>query len=804
MYANLGRLVAHWPASIVVAWIALAVGLHCVSPTWNSVALDGDFDHLPANSPSLRGASLLRAAFPEDKSRSQIIVVCARPDRQLDSADRAAVERLANRLRLPAVRSKLQLVPLAAGNSAGSGADPGLLSPATPIVGAELVSDDGQAALLVLRLTQDFSATANLKAVEALAEQIRLFHAEIDFPHGLSVEWTGSAAVGADMLASAKQSIQRTDIATVVLVLAILLVVYRAPLLAAIPLVTLLASVPTAMSVAALLAWVRYQPGWEWWDFKVFSTSRVFIMVVLYGSGTDYCLFLISRFREELEHGHSRETAIVRTMSQVANAILASGFTTILGLSVMAFAEFGKFRASGPAIGICLLICLAACLTLAPALLMLLGKWAFWPGSVCLSQAAQASWIGQFWCGLANRILARPLEVILGVCLAFLPLAILGVNVQVTYDLLSELEPQLPSKRGIALLSNHFSAGQTGAISVLAYRANGGFNTREAEQTEISRLTKHLFDMQFTPGELADVEEVRSLSEPLGTYPGNWNFLSEEGRLKLLAREHPLTKARFVTQNSALLGKVARFEVVSRFDPFSQEALEFVEHLENALVDFAKSDAGFWRNVRFELVGASASLRDLRQVTRSDFQRIQILVSLAVLAVILVLLRLPLICLFLIASVIFGYLVTIGLTELFFQWAYGATYVGLDWKLPLFLFVILVAIGEDYNIYLVERVIEERRLHGPTEGLKQAVIKTGPVISSCGLIMAGTFAALVFGSLRGLVEMGFALSVGILIDAFVLRPILVPAFLALLERMSATKRANHAVLNSPHAGQASQ
>jgi putative drug exporter of the RND superfamily len=175
----------------------------------------------------------------------------------------------------------------------------------------------------------------------------------------------------------------------------------------------------------------------------------------------------------------------------------------------------------------------------------------------------------------------------------------------------------------------------------------------------------------------------------------------------------------------------------------------------------------------------------LRLVTAGDQRRMYVLVTLGVYAILVALLRRPGISLYLIATVVLGYLASLGLTDIVFRAMHrGPTpWAGLDWTVGFFLFVILVAVGEDYNIFLMARVVEEERKHGTTEGTRRAVARTGGIISSCGLIMAGTFGSMLTGTLTSLRQLGFALGLGVLLDTFLVRPILVPAFVVLIDRV---------------------
>ncbi len=772
IYERLGRLISRYWALVILAWIAGWWCLHSLAPRWDDVTRDGDLAYLPEQMPSVQGERLLERAFPSMRSRSQAVLVLARPDKPLSSDDWLMVHRLAARLSAEA-RPDLPIVES--------------WTPQTPVIGKKLVSEDRQAALIVLLLKNEFMAINNIATLEQIRQVVDDLRHEPDFPAGLQAGVSGSAAIGGDMLSAAQESIKNTELATVVLVVSILLLVYRAPILVVIPLATILLSVAVSLDAVAALTQINQIPGLEHVDFKIFKTTKIFVVVILFGSGTDFCLFLIARYREELERGLNRAAAVAAALGHVGEALVGSAMTTILGLGTMFFADFGKYRNSGPAIALCLAITLAACLTLAPALLRAFGRVVFWPFGVRpagkappgeTSTPESAKRAPRFWERLSHAIIARPGLILITSLAVMSPLAYLGASVEISYDLLEELRSDRPSVVGTRLLRRHFSPGDTGPVTILARRDGAQFDTLEGEK-EIARLTKLLFDL---PG----VAYVRSIAEPLGDRPGYFNVFSEQGRSKLAAKKHPQTKAIYLTQVPELAGEVTRLDVILKYDPFSSQATAAFEGVTRLLDDLKNDPKSVWHETQFVYTGTTAAVRDLQAVTQSDQSLIQRLVVIAVLGVLIAILRRPVTCIYLILSVLFSYLVTIGATELVFASLYHP-FNGLDWKVPIFLFVILTAIGEDYNIYLVTRVLEEQQRLGLMEGLRVAVVRTGGIITSCGVIMAGTFVSMMFGTLRGMLELGFALSLGVMLDTLVVRPILVPAFMALLCRRAANR-----------------
>lgn len=657
------------------------------------------------------------------------------------------------------------------------------------VFGTKLRSADKQAAIIIVKIVNEFMATDNIRVLRLFEQEVEAFrrqHAASGLEFGIS----GSAAVGGDMLSAAVESIRSAEFLTITLVVAILLIVYRAPLVALVPVLTIGVSLSVSIGLLSLLTRLDTVPGFSWWGFKVFKTTRIFIVVLLYGAGTDFCLFLFARLREELARGGDARTGLSRALARVGGTVVASALTTVLGLSMLFFASFGKFRSSGPAIGLSLLVTLAACLTLAPALLCAFGKWVFWPlrppapteGDP--DRGEPTSWSDRLWMSIALRLVQRPGFILTMTVLALLPLAICGVFTgdRVTFDFLSELPAHRTSIRGNAQLQRHFSVGEGGPVMVIVRRRNAGFESSD-EQVR-SQAMAGIFDLTARLSQLPGIESVRSLAEPLGESPKPLSLITAAGRRKLMMREHRITRSLFLSQIPGYHDETTRFELVLKANPFSLEAQEILQRVDSALKEARDLPDSFWHGSEFLYTGATAGIRDLRAVTRSDSRRIQLLVTAVVWAVLMWMFRDPIVCLYLVGTVLFSYVVTIGATELFFSWLGGPDFPGLDWKVPIFLFVILVAVGEDYNIYLLGRVVEEQQHLGPIAGLREGIRRTGGIITSCGVIMAGSFVSMTTGSLAGIAELGFALTIGVLIDTFVVRAVMVSCFLALWARRS--------------------
>ena len=756
MFSFLGRLAVNHPWKICAGWVVAAIGLTLVAPNWRDQAQDDDIRFLPPTYPSVRGYQLLEKAFPQDIFASRAVFAIERPDGPLTADDFTLVDRMAAAL------------------TALMKAEPGLqitsvVSRREPLIGNRLVSADKHCTLIQVSLGTPYMATQTRDTVDRAEAAARPILTDAG-PSAPVLYVTGAGGIGRDLIAASAASLDDTTAATIVLVVVVLLLVYRSPLLALIPLLTIGIATWVAMQVLALVTLI---PG-----VQLVNVSQVFAIVLIFGAGTDYCLFLIARYREELETGDTPRSALGRSVRRVGGALAASAGTVMVGLGLMGFAEFGKIRSAGPVIALGLAIALAASLTLTPALLRLTGRAAFWPRRIRTTPKTDGVW--EY---LSRQVVKRPVLVWAVALLLLLPFAGLGLCVRPTFRATGDLSPNANSIRGLDVIQKRFPAGETGPVTVLLTAKTDWDSPRGRETIE--------FLCTGFPY-LGNVAEVRSMTRPLGkplptlpVVPVDKLKNPLAGLLRSAQKElggllaAPLKKAteHYATRIATGGGTeyVTRLDVVLRSDPFDAESVKTLTEIETWLRT-QKPDGV----ERAECYGVTVHARDVEKVVESDRVRVNGLVLAGVFLILLVLVRKPWLALYLLATVLLSYYATLGVTTLFAMAWYGKPLFQVEWRVPFFLFTILVAVGEDYNILMVTRAIEERARHGVVEGLRRGLARTGGTITACGVIMAGTFGTLMLGGLGTLIQIGFALSVGVLLDTFLVRPFLVPAFMLIV------------------------
>ena len=823
MYRLLGNSVVRlWPA-ILLGWVIALVALKLSAPNWQDVIEEGEFAFIPDEMPSLTGERQYEEAWGEPFA-SNIALVVRRERTELNQQDRDFIVDVL-KPRLVAIVETIGL-PKPSSQPSGERQEPASAHPEQPAEEDEedsvekkiktfattgwqkiLDSSDGTATMIVINLETEFFNHRNIPLIDAIANLIErdgeLHQKDASGKNpvlpGLELALSGSATVGRDMMRAATESSKATELWTVILVVTLLLLIYRAPVLAIIPLATVGVATAVALAFLTVLA--------EHGILSLFNGIEVYVTVLCYGAGVDYCLFLIARFKEELDDGVETVEAVSGSIAKVGEALVASAGTVICGIGMMIFADFGKFRQAGIAITISLVIVLIASLTFTPALLRLAGRWAFWPHVATRRVRSTGGWVSAtglmasllrknvfqaIWQKTSEVILEKPAFVLTLSIALMLPFSVVAIVCfdNLSYGLLSELPQDTTSVLGAKAIQKHYPDGIAGPVTLLLHNPEMDFNEEESREF-VGKLVESLYERRSELN-LADIRSVVhpfGISIALAEQNASTETVDESApplnpfqkALQLAERKATLFKAQehYVSNTDSFNGSMTQIDFVSSDDPFSRGSIrKFVELKEDVLAEarkFLSSDA----NLDVYGIGPTASIRDLKTVTDRDQRVVDSLVLMGVFLILVVLLRQITIPVYLIISVFFSYLVTLGATFTFFYALDPSGFTGLDWKVPTFLFTILIAVGEDYNIFLMTRIREEQITHGPVKGVAIALTRTGSIISSCGIIMAGTFSSLLAGSLAGMHQLGFALAFGVLLDTFVVRPVLVPAFLVL-------------------------
>jgi RND superfamily putative drug exporter len=543
--------------------------------------------------------------------------------------------------------------------------------------------------------------------VEALREDVK----PLADANGVSHYVTGPAGLLGDLFGAFGGIDSTLLLTTLAVVAVILIVVYRSPVLWIIPLLSALFALSTAGGIVYLLAKADI--------IDVDGQSQGILSVLVIGAATDYALLLIARYREELHHHENRFDAMRAAYKGVWEPILASGSTVAIALMVLLFSQLTNTAGLGPIGAIGIVVSMITILTLLPALLLLFGRWIFWPRVP--KNDGDDHVLEGMWSKVGAGIGRNPRKawVISGTVLLLFAFASTTLKAD-GIGTVDTFTGKPESVVGQKLLLKHFPGG-------------------EGDPTQV----------------VVSADKIEAVTAALTGAPGVSSITPALDGLPIPGQPVPEVK---IVDNKAILN------VTLDAAPDSVEAGNDIPELRR-LAKAADSTA---------LVGGtSAVYYDVRQANNRD-NRVIIPIILFVITLILgVLLRSILSAIVLLGTVVLSYFATLGVSALVFNHVFG--FAGGDNSFPLFAFIFLVALGIDYNIFLMSRVREESQKIGTRAGVIKGLTVTGSVITSAGIVLAATFAVLGLLPLVPLAQLGFAVAFGVLLDTIIVRSILVPA-----------------------------
>ncbi len=759
-------------------WILLAVVLNITAPSLSSL-YDNNATSSIGNQESVKAAQILQKEFPQQNDLPAIIVFYNANG--LSSQNIAQANQMACWL-LPAAQQTQYAcdpgsIPVARPNSIGA-----VISPlTTPQAASQLMSPDKTTLTIVAAITASPSDAAFsgkiLSALQTYATDVAKANPN------LQVKVTGAAGVIADLGSVFSNINGKILITTITLVLILLLLIYRSPLLALLPII----SVGVAMQIAdPILALIVKQGA-----FSVTAQAAGIRDVLLFGAGTDYVIFLVARYREELKHNSNRRNALITATTSVSEAITSSAGTVALALMVLFLATLGFYKTLGPLLAISVIVMLLVGLTFTPALMNILGKAAFWPFIPKLAPDSTKEEIGKgLWAGIANFVVKRPIISTISSALLLAIFALGNIGVPAAYNQLTALRAPTQSSQGYSILAKHFAPGTLAPLNIVL-QLKPGSNAYQ-QFAAIDQITQAA---QNTP----NIAEADGPTQPSGKSIGitpttlQSDFAALPDALKTAIRSGTYSGAGGAPSSAANPEIIGLYAAASQFisadnstvslkvtlntDPYGTQALNTMPPLLTAIQKAAKN-AGL-QTTFIGLAGITPTLTDTRAVNINDISFI-IPIVLIIIAVILgLLLRSIVAPIYLLAAVSLNYAAALGISSFFFTKIQGDE--GLSYAAPLYTFIFLVALGADYTIFLMSRVREETAHLGLEAGMRIALSRTGGVITSAGLILAGTFAVLTTLPLRDLFQLGVTVATGILLDTFVVRGFLVPGIVILLK-----------------------
>ncbi|MFI8684497.1 MMPL family transporter [Rossellomorea sp. NPDC077527] len=775
-----------WP--ITIGLLIVTVLLFIVSPNLTKQAEEAGTFQLPDDAASKKAMEMLNDAGAGDETISLVY--------SLD-------EKLSDSLKKDIASNVKELKEL--GDPVSSVLDPF----ESQELENQLVSEDRKTVLIPI------TVDGTQEEVVELADSIKS-----DILNGeSSVYLTGEAIINNDVNLSAQEGLKRTEIITVVLIFALLLAVFRSIVTPLIPLVAVGITYLLSQSIVAFFI--------DWFGFPVSNYTQIFLVAILFGIGTDYCILLLSRFKEELGAGQPINEAIIRTYKTAGRTLYISGLAVFIGFFAIGFADFPIFKSAvAVAVGIAVLLLVLS--TVMPFFMATLKEKLFWPSKKSVSHHDSKLWA---WMGKLS--VNRPL-------LSMAVVAIITVPLLFTYDdalsfnTVDEIGDSYDSVKGLQAIEDGFGKGDSLPVQVLL--SSDEKLVTEGTVPYVEKLSREL-------AKVDGVKSVRSITRPAGDAIEEFNADYQLGKIaegvngaadgldqavKGLSQQaamggqgqtppagapNPLDGLNQITgglnqagdqlqgmsdsqtirdtglylppgtlENKEFAQVIDRYsfgdekgmklEVILSDNPYSPEAIDTVDRInettERVIKDTPLEDA------EVAIGGVSSINRDLSDISTSDFTQTVTIMLISLFVVLAILFRSFIMPLYMIGSLLLTYFTSVAVAEWIF--VEGMGYDGISWAVPFFGFVMLVALGVDYSIFLMDRFREETSGGmSVTDAIKASMAKMGTVIITAAIILAGTFGAMIPSGVLSLVQIATIVITGLLLYGLIVLPLLIPA-----------------------------
>lgn len=747
IFAAIGKFSVKFRWLVVLVWLVGTIAAVHSLPSLSSVTQSDNSSFLPASSPSQKAIDLASAIGKTGNAPTVPMVVATSNAAGFNTTDQQYIENLQASL--------------------------------SHTTGVSSVRNDGESSDGQAQEFRIIVASSVNTDPTPIIGNMRTTISKSAAPSDLQVHLAGQLANAVDNSKKSGSTDKQLQLGSVIFIILLLLIIFRAPLA---PLVTLVPPVFVVTLSGPLIAEAAKH------GLKVSSLAQLLLTVLILGAGTDYGLFLIFRVREEVQRGVAVKEAIVRALSHVGETITFSAATVVAALLSLLVATFELYSKLGVPLAIGITLMLLAGLTLLPALIAIFGRAVFWPAK----KTKEETKFG-FWGRVSSSVVRRPLPVLIAGLVIFSGLSLFVLRYHSAgFGGSTNAPTGTGSAAGEALLAKHFpdsSANPTGVIFALSESVwqnpapLATLQSKLAASPEFNHVTGplNLNGINLAPGQITTL--YQTYGAPVG--------LSDPKAIAQLITAHGLTASPATIRELATYqilanliskdGRTVEFAVsLTAGDPASTAAM----NASPAIRARVQSIASGVHAVSNGVDGESTAFYDISNISSSDLKRIVPITVLVIGVLLAVLLRSLVAPVYLIISVALSYLASLGLSVLIFMEIGHAT--GLTFILPFLMFIFLLALGEDYNILVMTRIREEAHGLPLRKAVSRALTTTGTTVTSAGLVLAGTFSVMaVVGGSGGNTEVrdiGVGMALGILMDTFLVRTLLVPSIVVLLGR----------------------